>query len=120
MSTPLPVLIHLGFSLSAMALIPVAIFARRLGISHRIAGRLAAGAMFGAALSAFGLMKHGLTPLHGLAVVMMTTLIVAVWAVRRGKVETHRRSMLIAAGSLFIAGAAAAFVPGRLLYRVIF
>ncbi|WP_376089682.1 hypothetical protein ACE7GA_18425 [Roseomonas sp. CCTCC AB2023176] len=116
MSTPLPVLVHLGFSLAALAAVPVAIGARRLGISHRIAGRVAAGALFGAALSALALTTHGFTPLHVLALIMMATLGWAVWRVRHGRVEAHRRSMLICAGSLVIAGVAAVAVPGRLLH----
>ena len=120
MSIPIPVLVHLGFSLAALVLIPVAIFAHRLGIRHRVAGRAAAFAMAGAALSALALTTHGPSPLHVLALVMLTTIALAIRAVRRGRVEAHRRMMLICAGSLIVAGIAAAAIPGRVLHGIVF
>ena len=120
MSIPLPILVHLGFALAALASVPVAIWAPRLGISHRRAGRMAAGLMFGAALSSLALTKHGVTPLHGLALTMMATIAWGVWRARTGRVAAHRTSMLICTASLLIAGIAAVAVPGRVLHGWVF
>jgi uncharacterized membrane protein len=119
MSTPLPVLLHLGFALVALVLIPVAQLARRLGISHRLAGRAAAGAMAAAAFTSLFLLDHGVTPLHLLAVIMLVSLLRAVLAIRRGHVARHRTAMLICAASLLVAGVAAVAVPGRLLHAAL-
>ena len=118
---PTPVLIHLGFSALAMAVVPIALLVPKLGGGdHRLWGRLAAFALVGAASSALFVARSGPSPLHALAVAMLLTVAGAVYRVRQGNIAGHRRLMLIAAGSLYAAGAAAILIPGRLAHRLLF
>lgn len=118
---PIPILVHLGFSAFAMLAVPIALLASRFrGGGHRLWGRLAAVALAGAALSALFVARDGPSPLHALAVVLLVTLGLAVRAVRQGRIAAHRRMMLIAAASLYVAGAAAMLVPGRAAHRLLF
>jgi uncharacterized membrane protein len=44
----------------------------------------------------------------------------AIWYVRRGEIDSHRRAMLgLYFGGLLLAGTLA-FLPGRIMYRVLF
>ncbi|SHK09402.1 Uncharacterized membrane protein [Roseomonas rosea] len=121
MTIPLPVLVHLGFSAFAMLAVPLALLLPRLGLAgHRPLGRIAALALAGAALSALFVARDGLSPLHLLALVLLVTLARAVVMVRQGRIAAHRRMMLIAAASLYVAGGAAIFMPGRVAHRLLF
>jgi uncharacterized membrane protein len=58
--------------------------------------------------------------LHGLALALLLTVGRAVVLARRGRIQAHRRMMLIAAGSLYLLGAAVVFIPGRVAYWLLF
>jgi uncharacterized membrane protein len=114
-------LLHLGFSLLALAAILAILMLPKGQLAHRWLGRVAAGALALSALSSFGIQARGyFSWLHILSVVTLVNVAWAVWAIRRGRVATHQRAMMGAAGSLFIAGLFATFAPGRYLYGVLF
>ena len=118
---PTPILLHLTFSAAAMLVVPIALFVPKLaGGNHRLWGRLAALTLAGAALTALFVARHGPSPLHVLAIALLATVVAAIWQARRGRIASHRRLMLIAAGSLYVAGAAAIHIPGRAAYRILF
>ncbi|TPG48399.1 DUF2306 domain-containing protein [Roseomonas nepalensis] len=118
---PIPVLAHLAFSSLAMLTVPIALFLPKLGgWGHRLWGRLAAAGLIGAALSALFVARHGPSPLHVLAIALLLTVARAVHQARHGRIASHRRLMLIAGGSLYVAGAAAILIPGRLAHRLLF
>jgi uncharacterized membrane protein len=118
---PIPVLLHLGFSAFAMLVVPVALLLPKPGGGgHRLWGRLAAAGLVGAAVTALFVARHGPSPLHLLALALLVTVARAVVLARRGRIEAHRRMMLVAAGSLYVAGAAAVFVLDRVAYRLLF
>ncbi|WPB84437.1 DUF2306 domain-containing protein [Sediminicoccus rosea] len=113
--------IHLAFSLLALAAILAILLLPKGRGAHRWLGRLAAAALALSALSSFGIQARGhLSWLHVLSVVTLVNLAWAVWAIRRGRVAVHRRAMLAGAGGLFVAGLFATFAPGRYLYGVFF
>ena len=121
MPIPFAILVHLSLSAAAMVLVPLALLLPWLGLApHRVLGRVAAASPVGAALSALFVARHGLSPLHGLALMLLLTVGRAVMLARRGDIARHRRLMLIAAGSLYIAGGAALFIPGRVAHRLLF
>lgn len=117
---PISVLFHLGFSAFAMLTVPVALLVSKFGGNHRVWGRLAALALVGVGLSAFFVSRHGPSPLHVLAVALLLTVARAVHQARQGRIASHRRLMLIAAASLYVAGAAAILIPGRVAHRLLF
>ena len=114
-------LLHLAFSLLALAAI-LAILALPKGrAAHRWLGRLAAAALVLSALTSFGIQARGhFSWLHILSVVTLVNVAYAVWAVRQGRIAAHKRAMLAGAGGLFVAGLFASFAPGRYLYGVFF
>lgn len=118
---PIPVMVHLAFSLLAMLAVPIALLVPKLRRGgHRLWGRLAALGLCGAALSALFVARHGPSPLHVLAIALLLTVARAVFQARHGRIASHRRLMLIAGGSLYVAGAAAMLIPGRLAHRLLF
>jgi len=118
---PIPVLIHLSFSAVAMLAVPIALLVSKFGGGgHRVWGRLAATGLIGAALSALFVARHGPSALHVLAIALLLTVARAVYQARHGRIASHRRLMLIAGGSLYVAGAAAILIPGRTAYRLLF
>ncbi|WP_198372238.1 DUF2306 domain-containing protein [Roseomonas rosulenta] len=114
-------LLHLGFSLAALAAI-LAVLVLPKGIRmHRWLGRVAAAAMLLSAASAFGIQSRGhLSMLHVLSVVTLLNIPYAVWMVRRGRIASHRRAMLSNAGALVVAGLFATLMPGRTLHALLF
>ncbi|WP_431305039.1 hypothetical protein [Sediminicoccus sp. BL-A-41-H5] len=113
--------LHLGFSLLALAAILAIMLLPKGRLAHRWLGRVAAGALVLSALSSFGIQARGhLSWLHILSVVTLVNVAWAVWAIRHGRVASHRRAMMGGAGALFIAGLFATFAPGRYLYGVFF
>ena len=90
--------IHLAFSLLALAAILAILLLPKGRGAHRWLGRLAAAALALSALSSFGIQARGhLSWLHVLSVVTLVNLAWAVWAIRRGRVAVHRRAMLAGA-----------------------
>ncbi|UPY37280.1 DUF2306 domain-containing protein [Sediminicoccus sp. KRV36] len=113
-------MLHLSLSLLALAAILVILLLPKGMGAHRWLGRLAAAALMLSALSSFGIQARGhLSWLHILSVVTLVNIPFAIWAVRHGRVATHKRAMLINAGGLFVAGLFASLAPGRYLYGVL-
>jgi uncharacterized membrane protein len=114
-------LLHLTFSLLALVAILVILALPKGQAAHRWLGRVAAGALVLSALTSFGIQARGhFSWLHILSVVTLVNVAYAVWAIRQGRVATHKRAMMGAGGSLFIAGLFATLAPGRYLYGVLF
>ena len=112
------ILLHLLCALVALLGIAVVLILPKGRGAHRVWGRLAALGMLGAALTSFGIPRWGaLSPIHILSVVTLVNIPLAVLAARAGRIEAHRKAMLINAGSLVVAGIFAVAVPGRVLHR---
>ncbi|EON15654.1 DUF2306 domain-containing protein [Pandoraea sp. SD6-2] len=109
---------HLGAAVAAV-LLGVGILLMRRGTSrHRWVGRLWVAAMAVTAATSFGIRELGgghLSWLHALSAYVLTGLVLAVVAIRRGNVSAHRRQMLGLYAGLVIAGGAAVLMPGRVL-----
>ena len=113
--------LHLGFALLALILIVMVVVQPKGTPAHRWMGRVAAAALVLSALSSFGIQARGhLSALHILSVVTLVNIPYAVWAVRRGRITSHKRAMLSNAGALFVAGLFATFAPGRTLHTWLF
>ncbi|MCW5773706.1 MAG: DUF2306 domain-containing protein, partial [Rhodospirillaceae bacterium] len=90
---------------------------------HKALGRLWVAMMGTVALSSFwitGLAGPGqFSVIHLLSLSTLATLVLAIWAIRTGRLRTHRFSMIgLYAGGLIGAGAGA-FAPGRLLSQML-
>ncbi|PTE01669.1 DUF2306 domain-containing protein [Pandoraea apista] len=113
---------HLAAAVAAVLLGAAILFMRRGTLRHRWTGRLWVAAMAVAAATSFGIRELGagrLSWLHALSAYVLVGLVLAVVAIRRGDVSTHRRQMLGLYAGLVIAGVAAILVPGRALNGVL-
>ena len=91
---------------------------------HRTLGWLWVVLMLVICISAFWIHQLRLwgpwSPIHLLAIFTLVMLPLAVWAAHRHAVDRHRRAMTgLFAGALLIAGLFT-FVPGRIMYKVVF
>lgn len=127
--TPL-IAVHMSAALGALALGPVALWARRAGQArprlHRAFGYAWVTLMLVTALSAIFIRDHrlpnlaGFTPIHLLVPVTLGTLAGAFVALARGRIAIHRRLMQqLYIGGCLVAGGFT-LVPGRYLHGVLF
>lgn len=127
--TPL-IAVHMSAALGALALGPIALWARRAGHVrprvHRAFGYAWVTLMLVAALSAIFIRDHrlpnlaGFTPIHLLVPVTLATLAGAFLALARGRIAMHRRMMQqLYIGGCLVAGGFT-LVPGRYLHGVLF
>ncbi|VVE33383.1 DUF2306 domain-containing protein [Pandoraea fibrosis] len=109
---------HLAAAVAAVLLGAGILFMRRGTSRHRWFGRLWVTAMAATAATSFGIRELDaghLSWLHALSAYVLVSLVLAVVAIRRGHVSAHRRQMLGLYTGLVIAGAAAVWLPGRVL-----
>src|SRR5262245_54710358 len=110
---------HVTTAILAFAL-GIVLLVRRKGTRwHKVLGRAWAVLMFGVAISSFwitGIAGPGrFSVIHLLSIFTVASLVIAIWAIRTGRVRIHRFTMIgIFAGGLIGAGAGA-LVPGRLI-----
>lgn len=116
---------QLAIRLHVMAVIPAAmlgpiIFAMPKGTRlHRLLGALWMLLMLTASVSSLFIHQLRLigpfSPLHSLAVFVIVGCVRAIWAVRKGRVQTHQNILKsVYIGGIIVAGAFS-FAPGRLM-----
>jgi uncharacterized membrane protein len=109
----LPVIfpVHMFTGALALVLVPLALLLRPWPRWHRIAGRIAAGDVLVAGITAFPVAwVEPVTPWSGAgfiaqAAVWLAFLALGIWNIRRGRIEQHRACMLLmtatASGAIF-------------------
>lgn len=110
--------IHLAATILALALGAVMLIRRKGTLSHRTLGWAWVGLMLVAAVSSFwitGLRDGGFSPIHILSVVVLVSVPAAIYAIRNGRVNTHRRVMQIVLFSGLVLPGLLTLLPGRLL-----
>jgi uncharacterized membrane protein len=111
----LPLVIHLATVLPALPLGAYILLRPKGDGVHRLLGRIWAALMVITAISSFWLQESGgLSFIHIFAVITLVSIPLAIFWIRRGNVERHRRAMTNTYIGLVIAGLFA-FAPGRLL-----
>ena len=123
LSASLAMQIHLVVALSAFVLGTWVLFRRKGTRTHRMLGRIWMGLMLAVALGSFLITGHAgpgqLSWIHGLSAFVIMGVIIAVWAARTGRVNTHRGWVIgIYLGS-FLGAGGAAFAPGRLISQIL-
>lgn len=114
----LPLIVHLGTVLPALPLGAWILLRRKGGRLHRLLGRVWAGMMVTTAISSFWL-GEGLSFIHLFSVMTLVSVPLAIFWIRRGDVERHRRTLTNVYIGLVVAGLFA-FAPGRLLETSLF
>jgi uncharacterized membrane protein len=115
--------LHVITALLALALGTIQLVRRKGTPAHRALGYVWVALMLAVAISSFwitGLAGRGqFSAIHGLSVFTLAMLALSIWAIRSGRVRTHRFGMIgVYAGGLIGAGAGA-FAPGRLLSQIL-
>lgn len=112
--------IHLAATILALALGIFMLIRRKGTVSHRTLGWLWVALMLTAALSSFWItgLRGSFSPIHGLSLLVLILVPLAVLAIRRGKVKRHRAAMIgLFFGALVIPGLFT-LLPVRLLGRL--
>jgi uncharacterized membrane protein len=117
----LPIAVHLATALPALVIGAVVLWRPKGTAQHRLLGRIWAGLMLTTAIaSAFirapgaGIAGTGYSVIHLFTIWTLVSLPIAVWAARKGKVESHMNAMRGLYIGLCVAGAFT-LIPGRLL-----
>ena len=102
------VALHVAAAVFALLLGAVVLALKKGTGSHRLLGRVWAGAMVAVALSSFWIfeLRDGAGPswIHALSVWTLVSLGLAVWFIRRGHVRAHQSFMVGTFAGLTIAG----------------
>ena len=116
--------VHAFAAMAAFLLGSIQLLAPKGTLPHRVVGWTWVGLMLAVALSAFFIHQIRLwgawSPIHLLAILTLVMLPLGVLRAHRHDVTAHRRTMLgLFLGGLVIAGIFT-FVPGRIMYHVVF
>lgn len=121
--------IHLGAALAALAIGPVALWARRgtrpRPVLHRAAGYAWVTLMVVVAISAMFIRDHrlpniaGYTPIHLLVPVTLGSLALAFSHLRHGRVRSHRLTMIGLYISACVVTGALTLLPSRYLGQMV-
>jgi len=112
-------LIHLATVLPALPLGAYVLLRPKGGRMHRMLGRIWAALMVITAISSFWLGTEGISLIHIFSVVTLVSVPLAIYRIRRGDVNGHRRAMTNVYIGLVVAGFFS-FAPGRLLETWLF
>lgn len=112
--------IHLAATILALALGAYMLIRRKGTVSHRMLGWIWVALMLTAATSSFWItgITGSYSPIHILSVVVLVSVPAAVFAIRNGRVNTHRRVMQTVFFSGLVLPGLLTLLPGRLLGRL--
>ena len=124
LAVPLVVQTHIVAGLLSLAFTPLVLWRQRRDYLHKVSGYIWVCAMAVLSLSSFWISGIGtfgwFSPLHGLAVLTLGTLFVAIRAVVRGDLATHQHSMRNLATFGLGLPMVLNFWPGRTFSRAFF
>ncbi|MGP9844953.1 DUF2306 domain-containing protein [Brachybacterium sp. 107] len=113
------IIVHAIAALYVLLLGPLQILRRRRDGAHRLLGTTWVAAMLVVCTSSFGIMPDGFSWLHGLSTWTLLCMVLAIVAIRRGSVPTHRAFMVGSHLGTLTAFAFAALVPTRLIPQLL-
>lgn len=117
---PLHILLHMIAALVAVIAGGIVLFRPKGTAAHRILGRVWVGLIIYVAVGSFFIQARGrLSLIHVLSVVIIVSIVAAIYAIRRGNFRRHQISMCISYASLCIAGLFT-LLPYRMLGQLIF
>ncbi|MGO3314554.1 MAG: DUF2306 domain-containing protein [Brachybacterium tyrofermentans] len=113
------IFVHALAALYVLLLGPLQILRRRRDRAHRMLGTTWVVAILVVCGSSFGIMPNGFSWLHGLSLWTLLCMVLAIAAIRRGNVPTHRGFMVGSYLGTLTAFAFAALVPTRLIPQLL-
>jgi len=113
--------LHLFTVLPAL-FIGLYIFLKQKGTpGHKMLGKVWAVLMLVTALVSFYIQRNvTFSWIHILSIVSIVSVLIAIWAIRSGRVRMHQRFMTGAYLGAVVAGGFAMFTPGRFVYEFLF
>jgi len=117
---PLHILLHMAAALVAVLTGAYVLLREKGTLTHRVIGRVWVSLMLFAAFSSFFIQARGrFSVIHILSVLIILSMISAIYAIRHGNVKRHKYSMTVSYVSLCIAGAFT-LLPYRMLGQLVF
>ncbi len=118
---PLAVWIHLAMVIPAVPLGAYILWSKKGGARHKLLGRIWGIMMMVTAIDSFWIrsVTGTISPIHIFSVVTLISVPLAVYHIRRGNVEAHRRAIRGVYIGLIVAGFFS-LMPGRLLSTMVF
>lgn len=113
-----PLIGHLVTAVPALALGAYLFLARKGDARHKFLGKIQAVLMVATAIASLGL-GHGVSFIHFFSILTLFCIPYAIWQVRRGNVDEHRRVMSGLYIGTVIAGLLT-FLPGRFMGNMLF
>lgn len=124
LSAPPAVQIHAFSALAALVLGALVLFRRKGTPLHKAMGRVWALLMLVTATSSLFIndirMFGPFSPIHGFALITYFGLAEGIVAIRRRRVEAHRKAMVGLYFMALVLAGAFTFLPGRRMYHVVF
>lgn len=121
---PPAVQLHILAGVLSLVLTPIVLWRQRRDRLHKVSGYVWVCMMAALALTSFCISGFGIfgpfSPLHGLAILTLSSLFVAIRAVCRGDLVTHERSMRNLATFGLGLPMVLSFLPGRTFSRAFF
>ena len=119
-TAPVIVWVHLFVALTSLVLGAVVLIRRKGTPTHRRLGRVWAALMYMAATTSFWIQaRDHFSVIHVLSVIMLISLTYALYAIRRGRVKTHKICMQSTYAGLIGAGVFT-LLPYRMLGQWVF
>lgn len=120
----LPIQLHLVTIAVALLSTAIILPLRKGTRLHRTVGWVWAVSMVSTAVISFWITTFdlfwGFSPIHVFSLIVIFNVPYAIFSIRRGNVEAHKKAMLgVTVGALGIAGLFT-FVPGRIMWEVFF
>ena len=117
--------IHVCAIIAAVVLTVAQLVGRKGALAHRILGYAWAAAMIAAAISSFFIHTINIigpfSPIHLLSIFTLVMVPIGIYYARQHKVQEHKITMLnLVIFAIGGAGAFALFMPGRLMFKVLF
>lgn len=123
LAAPLSVQVHVAAAMLALVIGVIIFFLPKGTGLHRLFGWTWVSAMIVLAATSIAMiadMRSGINALHIFTVMTVVSLWLGLTGIRRGDVRRHAASMVgLYIGGLIIAGASA-FIPGRLMWEIVF
>ncbi|MEM6440529.1 MAG: DUF2306 domain-containing protein [Pseudomonadota bacterium] len=115
---------HAAAALAALGLGAAQLYGPKGTRGHRLWGRVWVALMALVALSSFAIFQLRLigpfSPIHGLSLYTLASLLYALRAARRGDIRAHRLTMASLFWFALIVAGAFTFFPGRAMHAVVF
>lgn len=124
LSAPRVIQFHAFAAIAALLLGSLQLLRPKGGVGHRTRGYIWVGLMLAIALSSFWIHEidqyRGFSLIHLLSILTLITVPLAVHAVRRGNVVTHRKAMIVIFWSALVLAGLFTLLPGRVMHQVLF